>query len=155
MTDVHNGSKSSRSLRRRSESRRCAGCRTQASSTTAYGTGGRQFVHSRGLGDRDDLVERLTTVHRAGAAILERVAQVYPPMPPDLLERDLTGAEQIDQRRPSDPEEVSDLLGGQPLVDRGDRDGLALGHRRHDFPQHLEPLAWQDMFLAVRSHQLG
>ncbi|MDE0668424.1 MAG: hypothetical protein OXI48_05280 [bacterium] len=62
-------------------------------------------------------------------------------MPSDVLERDLAGFEQLDQRRTPDPQEIGDLLGGELLVNRRDRDRFALCHRRYDFTQHLEHLA--------------
>lgn len=74
---------------------------------------------------------------------------------PRPMERHQPRLQQLDQGRAADPEEVGGLLRGEELIDRRNRDRLALAHGSRDRDEHPEGLQRQGDRLAVRSHQGG
>ena len=64
----------------------------------------------------------------ASCAVGEHVDEANPAVTSGLLERDLAGFEELDEGRAADAEQLGGFLGGESLVDGGDRHGPPVGY---------------------------
>ena len=113
------------------------------------------FVHLCLVSDLDHTVEGSATVDGSSLAIGQHVGQSNPSMTSRLLEGDLARLEELHERGPADTEQLGRLLGGQPLMNWGDRYGLAAGHRFYNTTENFEDLRRKYKMLTVRSGQRG
>lgn len=113
-----------------------------------------QFVHTyRPVCDLDHPVECSTALPRGTITVGQHISEPDPAMTAWLLERDLTGLEELHQRRPAHAQQIRCLLGRQPLMHRRDGHRLSVRHRLHDITKDFEHLGRENQPLTVRARE--
>jgi hypothetical protein len=150
------------------------GASTQASRTTAYlGTSGIVLPGATlaGFLQGGGIVFGAAAVDASGAGVFchpvqgrsaffapllhvaEQIGEHDPAVPARLVVGDLFLVEEFHQRWPADPEEVSGLLGGEPLGLRHDGDHFSLAQGFDDLDQDPVDLPGKRGLLPIRAQQ--
>ena len=149
------------------EDARVQECRVERQESLAVGTRSatpRRLQRGRVVGRRPlvepqlaclfcQLVQRCAPFLTATVLEVEDVLQPHATMSVRLLERDRPVLEELDERRPADPEEIRGFLGGEEQALRGHEGRLALTHHLDYMPEDSVDLCGKGNLLTVRSEQ--